>query len=55
DRSPEVAGEDGLRSLAIAYGFLEADRLGRVVTVNELLRGDASPYQDEIEACASAK
>ena len=54
DRSPEVAGEDGLRSLAIAYGFLEADRLGRVVTVNELLRGDASPYQDEIEACASA-
>jgi len=53
DRPPEVAGEDGLRSLAIAYGFLEADRLGRVVSLDELLRGEASAYQDELEGAAT--
>ena len=37
DREPEVDGAFGLRSLAISYGFLESDRLGRFVTVDELL------------------
>ena len=32
DRQPEVNGAMGLRSLAISYGFLESDRLGRFVT-----------------------
>ena len=37
DRAPEVDGDIGLRSLAIAYGFLEAELLGRALTVDELL------------------
>lgn len=49
DRAPEVDGAFGLRSLAIAYGFLESDRLGRFVSVDELLTSDALPYQREIE------
>lgn len=48
DRSPEVGGEDGLRSLALVYGFLEADRLGCPVTTQALLSGAASAYQDEL-------
>lgn len=45
---PETDGVQGLRSLAIAYGFLEADYLGRTVTVDELINGTAIPYQDAI-------
>jgi predicted dehydrogenase len=48
-RPPEVDGAFGLRSLAISYGFLESDRLGRFVTVDELLTSDDLPYQKEIE------
>lgn len=48
-RPPEVDGAFGLRSLAISYGFLESDRLGRFVTVDELLTSDDLPYQQEIE------
>ncbi|MCA9880173.1 MAG: Gfo/Idh/MocA family oxidoreductase [Thermomicrobiales bacterium] len=51
---PETDGAQGLRSLAIAYGFLEADRLGRTVMIDELLAGTATPYQDEIVAGGSA-
>lgn len=47
-RKPEVDGADGLRSLAIAYGFLESDRLGRFVSVDDLLTSDDLPYQAEI-------
>lgn len=46
--APETDGVQGLRSLAIAYGFLEADRLRRTVTVDELISGTAIPYQDAI-------
>jgi predicted dehydrogenase len=49
DRPPEVDGAFGLRSLAISYGFLESDRLGRFVSVGELLTSDDLPYQKEIE------
>lgn len=49
DRDPEVDGAFGLRSLAIAYGFLESDRLNRFVTTEELLTSDVLPYQCEIE------
>lgn len=47
-RQPEVDGAFGLRSLAIAYGFLESDRLGRFVTVDELLTSESLPYQAEL-------
>jgi predicted dehydrogenase len=45
DRPPEVDGAFGLRSLAIAYGFLEAERLGRALTVDEILTTADLPYQ----------
>ncbi len=46
--APETDGDQGLRSLAIAYGFLEADTLGRTVTVDDLISGTTIPYQDAI-------
>lgn len=49
---PEVTGEMGLRSLAISYGLLESERLGRVMPVAELMTGETNPYQDEVEAIA---
>ena len=52
--APETDGEQGLRSLAIAYGFLEADHLGRTVTVDELIQGTAIPYQNAIVGGSSA-
>lgn len=53
DRPPEVDGMGGLRSLALVYGFLEAERLGRPVTAESLLSGEVSPYQDELEGVAA--
>ncbi len=49
DREPEVNGEDGLRSLALMYGFMETERAGRVATAQELIDGVVAAYQDEIE------
>ena len=49
DRAPEVDGEQGLRSLALVYGFLESERAGRAVSADELLSGIVSAYQDELE------
>lgn len=49
DRAPEVTGENGLRDLALAYGFIESERLGRIVHTDELLNGTVSAYQDELE------
>jgi len=54
DREPEVDGAFGLRSLAISYGFLESDRLGRFVSTEELLSSDNLPYQREVEASLAA-
>jgi predicted dehydrogenase len=48
-REPEVTGEMGLRSLALIYGLLESDRLGRFITTDALLSRDDLPYQAEIE------
>jgi predicted dehydrogenase len=49
DRQPEVAGADGLRALALVYGFLESERLGRAVGIGELLGASGMPYQDDLE------
>jgi predicted dehydrogenase len=45
DREPEVSGEDGLRSLAIVYGFHESELAGKPVVVDELLSGKHNAYQ----------
>jgi predicted dehydrogenase len=50
DREPEVTGEMGLRSLAVVLAFLESERLGRMVSLEEMLAGGAMPYQAQIEA-----
>jgi predicted dehydrogenase len=55
DRQPEVAGADGLRALAFVYGFLESERLGRAVGIDELLAGAGLPYQDDLEAVESQR
>jgi predicted dehydrogenase len=52
DRAPEVDGMGGLRALAIAYGFMEAEQLGRPVGVESLLKGEDSPYQNELLAAS---
>jgi predicted dehydrogenase len=48
-REPEVTGEQGLRSLALVFGLLESERLGRMVTLDEVLQRRDLPYQMEIE------
>ncbi len=48
NREPEVNGEDGLRSLALMYGFLESERTGRMLSADELISGKISAYQDEL-------
>lgn len=47
-RAPEVDGSIGQRSLAIVYGFLESERLGRIISVDKVLRGDAAAYQQTL-------
>jgi hypothetical protein len=49
-RAPEVDGQFGLRSLAIAYGFIEAEREGRALSVDDLIANRSTPYQSEIDA-----
>lgn len=46
--TPEVSGEEGMAAVALAYAPIESGRLGRAVTMDELLAGGASPYQEEI-------
>jgi len=46
---PEVTGEEGRRDLAFNYGPFEAGRLGRPLTMDELISGRADPYQREVD------
>jgi predicted dehydrogenase len=46
-RAPEVTGEQGLRSLALVVGLLNSDRLGRVVTLDEMLQPEPAPIHTE--------
>ncbi|MBL8162588.1 MAG: Gfo/Idh/MocA family oxidoreductase [Anaerolineae bacterium] len=47
-RQPEVTGEMGLRSLALVFGLLEAERLGQVITLDAVLRRRDLPYEMDI-------
>jgi predicted dehydrogenase len=44
-RPPEVTGTMGLRSLALAFGLLEAEQLGRPLHVDEVLARRDLPYE----------
>jgi 1,5-anhydro-D-fructose reductase (1,5-anhydro-D-mannitol-forming) len=46
---PETSGEEGLRDLACAFAILESSALGRQVTLDEVLAGQADSYQREID------
>jgi predicted dehydrogenase len=46
---PEVDGTDGMAAVAALLGVYESGRLGRTVTMDELLGGSVSGYQDELE------
>ena len=48
NREPDVNGEQGLRSLALIFGVIEAERLGRMVTTDEVLQRRDLPYELEI-------
>ncbi len=47
-RGPEVTGEQGLRSLALVYGFLESERAGCAIRDEDLLSCKVHGYQDEL-------
>jgi predicted dehydrogenase len=46
---PEVTGEEGRADVALNYGPFEAGRLGRPVTLPELIAGEADAYQRDID------
>ena len=46
---PETSGAEGLRDLACAFAILESSALGRQVTLEEMLDGQADSYQREID------
>lgn len=48
-RDPETSGREGLHDLACAFGMLESSALGRRVHLAELLSGEVSAYQAEID------
>ncbi len=45
---PETDGEVGLYDLAAAFAIIESSRLGRAVTMEEMLSGAVADYQQEI-------
>ena len=49
DRAPEVAGIEGLRALAVIYGFLESARSGGTVFIDRFMQGEESSYFSDIE------
>lgn len=47
-RASIVDGEEGLRDLACAWAVLESSRIGRRVTLDEILSGEVATVQQEI-------
>jgi len=54
DRAPEVTGIEGLRALAVVYGFLESARSGGTVFIDRFMQGEESSYFSEIETAKVA-
>jgi predicted dehydrogenase len=48
-RDPETSGREGLRDLACAFAMLESSALGRRVTLDEVLTGNVTAYQEDID------
>ena len=47
--APEVDGHGGLTALAAVAGVFESNQLGRTVTMDEVLSGAVSGWQDELD------
>ncbi|MDP6780112.1 MAG: gfo/Idh/MocA family oxidoreductase, partial [Candidatus Latescibacteria bacterium] len=47
-RPLKMSGEEGTIDLALSYAVLESGTLGRTVTLDEMLKGEAEAYQSEI-------
>jgi len=47
-RPPEIDGEAGQRAKAVCCALYEADHAGQPVKVADVLSGEISAYQDEI-------
>ncbi len=48
--TPEVDGQEGLMDLACCFAVLESAHSGRRVTVEDVLSGQESAFQKEIDA-----
>jgi predicted dehydrogenase len=48
NREPEVTGEQGLRSLAAVFGFLESELVGHPVSVDDMLSGSTTIYESQL-------
>ena len=48
-KSATMSGEEGTIDLALSYAILESGLLGRAVTLEEMLLGEANGYQQEID------
>ena len=47
---PEVDGRDGATAVAALLGVYESQRVGRPVTIAEVLRGEVDAYQRDTDA-----
>jgi predicted dehydrogenase len=52
NHAPEVDGHGGMTALAAMLGIFESNRLGREVTMDELLDSSVSGYQDDLDRSA---
>jgi len=52
NHAPEVDGHGGMTALAAMLGIFESNRLGRAVTMDELLDNRVSGYQDDLDRTA---
>ena len=51
-RSPEVGSTEGMAALALAYGVMESGEANQAVSIDDVLSGAVSRFQDDIDRAA---
>ena len=51
-RSPEVGSTEGMAALALAYGVMESGEANHAVSIDDVLSGAVSRFQDDIDLAA---
>lgn len=51
-RSPEVGSAEGMAALALAYGVMESGEANQAVSIDDVLSGAVSRFQDDIDRAA---